>query len=285
MGASRVNEDHKSDEREALERFRSAWEGRDEITSVDPGNWDSPDVRGMLTDDRPFGMEVVTVTDQGLAHAASLLKDKLKPELEAAVTAASLNGTLALCFGEWQERPLADRARRRKFVADVVEFARGAGGKIRETYDEDGAQRRKLIADLMGGKDDADDPSGVPDGAVVVDGVEKVIFEPAADGGVDVLMTRNGWGRGVNEIQACITRKDEKAGEYRRNLAAGAQLWLLLVAGTTYADGVLAPPRQMKFDSKFDRVFFLDHWPVRSGRSTDKVVELPLRRLHTDASS
>jgi hypothetical protein len=203
------------------------------------------------------------VADRSLAHARSVLEDKLRPELEAAATAASLSGTFGLCFGEWQERPLAELARRRKLIADLVEFARGADGQLRETDDVD-------PYDEMDGLAVVKDP-------VVVDGVDKVLFDPG-DGGVEVGIIRNGWGRGVNEIQACIAKKDEKAGEYRANLAApDTQLWLLLVAGTTYADGVLAPPSHFTFETKFDRVFFLDHWPVRSGGSTDKVVELRLR--------
>src|ERR1051325_5369028 len=104
-----MNEDHKRDEREALSRFLAAWEGRAEIAGIDPGDWDSPDVRGELTDRRRFGMEIVTVTDAGLAHAEAVLNEKLRPELEAEATAASLSVVFALGFQEWQESRLADR--------------------------------------------------------------------------------------------------------------------------------------------------------------------------------
>jgi hypothetical protein len=242
-----MNQDHKADERQWVERFRAAWEGRDEIASIDAG--DAPDFAGTLADGRPFGLEVVTLTDQGLAHGGSVLNDKLMPELEAAATAAGVNAIFALHLGEWQERPLGDRDRRRKVIADLVEFARGAGGQERQSDDVD-----------------------------KVDGVDTVTIYPSDDG-VHVWPFRRAWGRGVNEIQACITAKDAKAGTYRQRLAVGAPLWLLLVSGTTYANGVSAPPRHLTYDTKFDRVFFLDHWPVRSGKSANTVVELRIRRV------
>jgi hypothetical protein len=50
-------------------------------------------------------------------------------------------------------------------------------------------------------------------------------------------------------------------------------------ARDSFADSVPPPPRHIVFDTAFDRVFFLDHWPVRHGEPRDRVVELPIRRL------
>jgi hypothetical protein len=255
-----MNEDEEqSEEQAAVDYFRSSWEGRDAIANIERAAPPAPDFVGTLTDETSFGLEVVTVTDEGLARAESVLNEKLRPELEAAAQAASLSVVFALGFQEWQESRVADRGMRRKLIADLVEFARGAGGQMRETDDDEEAEE------------------GDARQLVIIEGVNKVVVEPSDDG-VHVGFIRSAWGRGVNEIQVSIAAKDRKAGQYRANLAPGAQLWLLMVAGTTYANGVLAPPRSLKFDAKFDRVFFLDHWPVRSGGSTDKVVELPIRR-------
>jgi len=77
-----MNKAHKEQERAFVERFLAARDGRATIATFEQG--EAPDVVGVLASGKPFGLEVVTVTDERLAEGGSLLKVFTR-ELDAAL--------------------------------------------------------------------------------------------------------------------------------------------------------------------------------------------------------
>jgi hypothetical protein len=230
---------HKDDERRWVECFLAAWSDRTEIQSIDAS--ESPDFVGVLKSGKPFGLEVATLTDDKLAESTFLI-DAFKTELIQAARAASINALFSLDFEEYEAPALRATERRRRLIGDLIELAREAEGRT----------LRREVA-----------------------GIDSVTIHPAEDG-PHAIIGRSARGRGWNFIQGCIKAKNAKADGYRSTLPPGAELWLLLVAGSSFANGVEVPPKHLPFDASFDRIFFLDHWPVRSGKDSDRVVELKI---------
>jgi len=110
-----------------------------------------------------------------------------------------------------------------------------------------------------------------------IPGLEALTIYPN-DEGTDVIVGRSVSGRGWTFVQECIDGKNKKVKGYRRRLPSGSELWLLLVSGSSFASGVEVPSPNIPFDTYFDRVFFLDHFPHPAGKQQDRVVELPVKR-------
>lgn len=239
----------KTDEQELVDRFVAAWSGRAEIASIEPS--ESPDFEGMLATGQRFGIEMVTITEPTLAKGHSDIHKRFVPELEEACRKRSVGATFAVHFEEWDAERLADPGHRRKLVDGIADFVRD----VRSHPNTMGRRRLEALG---------------------IEGLDALTFWEEDVGDFAISVGRVARGRGVNELQACITKKDKKAATYRAKLGRDAGLWLLVVAGTSFADGVEPPMKHLTFETTFDRVFFLDHWPVRHGEPMDRVVELPI---------
>ena len=245
-----MNPAHKPDEQKLLDQFLAAWSDRSQIARIEQR--ESPDFEGVLVTGQRLGLEMVTVTDSTLAKGRSDIHDRFVPELQAACRTRLVGATFSVNFEEWDAQRLADKEHRRNLVERVADFARDARD-----------HRQKIYRSTLEARG--------------IEGLDSLSFYAEKVGDVGVMVGRTAHGRGCNEIQACIAAKDAKAADYRRRLGHDAALWLLVVAGTSFADGVEPPPRHLTFDTVFDRIFFLDHWPVRHGEPLDRVVELPIR--------
>jgi hypothetical protein len=247
-----MNPAHKADEAALFARFRRAWEGAAAISTVEYD--DRPDVRGTLADGRPYGVEIARVTDEGRARSDAVWKRHFESELEVACRDASVRATFIVGAGEWQLDHLVDVDHRKRVVAFLVHLAKEAGGSPRE-FDEDELERRGF------------------------DGFDFVAVEPGSDA-VGLGLAQHARGLGWVFVKECIAAKDKLAPKYRQEVGAGSALWLLLVAGTTFANGVQIPRTTIAFETLFDRVFFLDCWrDPDDGCEHERVVELPIKRL------
>jgi len=240
-----MNRDKKRGEREWVGRFRATWKGGCDITSVH--TFERPDFRGWLASGRQYGLEVTTVTDKVLAESTSRLQ-AFRDELENAAREAAVSAVFSLDFEEYHAARLVDREHRRQLVAGLLTLARAANARP--------TQRHRTVT---------------------LDGLDGVRIYPE-EKGVAVVIGRGAWGRGWNEIQACIGAKNAKIEEYRKRIPDDALLWLLLVAGNTFASGVAAPSPNLPFESSFDRIFFLDTSRYSAGQRVSKVVELLIKR-------
>jgi hypothetical protein len=92
--------------------------------------------------------------------------------------------------------------------------------------------------------------------------------------GVEICFGLSSWRLPGSEfVRERIARKDQRVSEYRRNIGSGGELWLLLVVGRTLSASVRRPSPAEMFETRFDRVFFLECWV-----DMEKVVELTIRR-------
>jgi hypothetical protein len=249
-----MNSAKKAEERRLVAHFVAAWSGGGAIATFDP-NWkESPDFAGVLSDGRPFGLEVVTVTDKSLAKSGSDIHRRFVPELQAACLKRAVGALLHVSLQEWDAIRLGDRKHRRRLVERVADFV------LEQRHHQETLERDALEA------------RGI-------EGLDALTLYEETTGNVGVMVGRTAWGRGCDVVQDAIAAKDTKATAYRRRLGDGVELWLLVVAGTSFADGVEPPLKHITFDTTFDRVFFLNHWPVRHGKALDRVSELPIRRL------
>lgn len=185
----------KNAEQTLLDHFMKAWSDHASIAQIRAS--ESPDFKGMLTTGQRFGLEMVTVTDESLAKSRSDIHDRFVPELQEACRARSVGATFIVGFEEWDAQGLADKEHRRKLADRLADFARDAQPQRKTIY------RRQLEA------------SGI-------EGLDTLVFYAESPEDVGVLVTRTAWGRGSNEIQACITAKDEKALAYRCKLGPEA---------------------------------------------------------------
>jgi hypothetical protein len=241
-----MNPLHKTEEEKLLALFRRVWGSAGEIASAEIG--DRPDVRGMLASGRPFGMEIATLTEDGRAQSDEALKGSFARELAAACAAAGLHATFSLGVGDWQANRLVDKEHRARVVALLVQLTREAGGR-RLDLQERALDRRQI------------------------DAFNGVTIEPVLEG-FEVWFGRSSWGLpGPDFVRERIARKDERAETYRETIGADADLWLLLVVGTTLAASVIRPSPIETFETRFDRVFFLECW-----KDIEKVTELTIRR-------
>jgi hypothetical protein len=240
-----MNPLHKAEEENLLALFRRMWSSAGEIASAEIS--DRPDVRGMLASGRPFGMEIATLTEDGRAQSDEALKGSFTRELASACTAAGLYAAFSLGLGDWQANRLVDKEHRARVVALLVQLTKEAGGR-RLDLDEDALEARGI-----------DDLNGVG-------------INPACEG-FEIYFGRSGWLPRSEFVRERIARKDERASGYRAAIGAGADLWLLLVVGLTLSGSVVRPRPTETFETRFDRVFFLECW-----KDMEKVTELTVRR-------
>ena len=249
-----MNSTKKEQERRLLDHFLAAWSDGTVIASIDDEEREAPDFAGVLTNGCRLGIELVRLVDPSLAKSHSDIHDRFVPELQEACRVRAKAATIHLSFAEWDASRLREREHRRKLAAAIADF-------VREARDHRQAIYRTSLE------------------ARGIDGIDVLSFYAEQGNDVGVLVGRNTWGRGPNEIQAAIASKDALTSDYHRNLGQDAALWLLVAAGICFASSVPPPMKQLTFDTAFDRVFFLDCWPIRAGRSVAGVVELPIRPL------
>ena len=253
----------KAAERYWFEVFRRKWSGASDLLSAH--SFEAPDFRGWLASGRQYGLEIVSLTERTLAWDEDYVLKVFVPELKAAATAASINGTFFAAFTEYDAARLRSDAHRAQVVAWFMNLAR-------DPNRPPPVMRRPEV--LRRG----------------CDALEAASFEPR-DEGVTVMTGRNARGRASGFVQECIAAKNAKAAQYRRRIPSGADLWLLLVSGASFASGVAVPPPEPPFETTFDRVFFLDctdRWRFNSvleGPAKDRVVELPIRRLQPEGDA
>jgi len=241
-----VNPLHKADEGTVLELFRRVWVGAGEIASAVIS--DRPDVRGTLVGGRGFGMEIATLTEDRRAQSDDVLHGSLTRELGAACAAEGINASFSLSLGDWQAGWLIERVHRTQVVALLVQLAKEAGSRPLD-LDEDALEARGI------------------------DDVNGLTIKPIPKG-FEAYFGRSGWLPGSEFVRERIARKDKRAAEYRAAIGDGAALWLLLVVGGTLAGSVLRPSRREMFETRFDRVFFLERWV-----DMEKVTELAVQRI------
>jgi hypothetical protein len=240
-----MNPLHKPDEDKLLRLFRRVWAGAGQIASAEIK--DAPDVRGVLVGGRRFGMEIVTLTENSRAQSDGVLHGSFTRELEVACAAEGINASFGLNLGDWQAERLVDRANRERVVALLVRLAKEADGQPLD-LDEDAVEARGI------------------------DDLDGVAIEPIPDG-IEVYIARSGRGLGSEFVRERIARKDKRAPEYRAAIG-DADLWLLLVVGTTLSASVMRPSLAEAFKTLFDRVFFMECWV-----DIEKVVELAVQRI------
>jgi hypothetical protein len=236
--------------------FRRKWSGASEIRSVH--RFEAPDFRGQLMSSRQFGLEVATVTDEKLAKDDKFVRNVFVAELKRAAAAASVTGAFFAAFAEYDATRLRIAGHRKRVITGLLDLA------------QDPARPKGVIRR----------PELLSRG---LDALMAASLEPS-DQGITVITGRNARGRGTVFVQDCIAAKDAKVPLYRSRIPPGAELWLLLVSGASFASGVSVPPADPPFETAFDRVFFLDctdRWRFNSvleGPAKDQVVELPVRR-------
>jgi len=241
-----MNPLHKLDEEKLLTLFRRVWSGASEIASAEIS--DRPDVRGKLVDGRPFGMEIVTLTEDVRAQTDDVLGGKFTRELEAACATEGINVSFVLGFYDGQAAGLVDRANRARVVALLLQLAKEAAG-----------------------------PLDLNEGALEARGIDdfnELAIKPIPEG-CEVYFGRSGFLPGSEFVRERIARKDKRAPVYRSAIGADAdaELWLLLVVGMELAASVMRPIPHETFETRFDRVFFMECW-----QNMEKVVELTIRR-------
>ncbi len=241
----------KADERDWVNHFVRAWRGRGAIESIDHQDREAPDFVGALTNGNPFGLEIVSLTDADVAKIISVI-ERFKDELREGTRASTTPASFRINIGEDGVAQLHDRSHRRILIARLLRFARRFPRRPREMY------RRKL------------EGRGIS-------GIDRLAVYPMVAGEVDVGIGRSVLGQPALVYER-IAEKGRKANAYRQRLAPGAEMWLLVVGGETIANSGSAPILGGEpIATPFDRVFFLDLWPVRAGEALGRVRELPTK--------
>ena len=243
-----MNAAKKAEERRHIDHFIAAWSGREAIARIDSEDRESPDFVGALANGRLFGLEVVRFTDRDVARSEDLI-ERFKDELRLAGRASSTFATFVVNIEAYGAALLRDRGNRKTLIERLLRFARLVPRRPREIYG------RKLQG------------RGIS-------GIGRLAVYPTTRT-IDVSTARTASG-GPALVYDRIAEKDAKVPSYRSRLAAGAELWLLLVGGADFASSGTAPMHQ-PIATQFDRVFFLDLWPVRAGRALGNVRELPIK--------
>jgi hypothetical protein len=240
-----MNAAKKAEERRLVDHFVAAWSDREIIARIDGDGHEAPDFVGEMADGRRFGLEVVTLTADDVKRSESIL-DRFKDELRLAGRATSTFANFVINIEEHGIARLWDRGHRNTLIERLLRFARLIPRRPKEIYG------RKL------------EGRGIS-------GIGRLAVYPTAST-VEVTTSRSVWGRPAL-VYDRIEDKDRKVLSYRSRLPVGAELWLLLVGGTELASSVSAPMHE-PIATQFDRVFFLDLWPVRAGKEVGRVVEI-----------
>jgi hypothetical protein len=239
-----MDQARKAAERLWVNRFLGCWDGADSIRSLHC--YESPDFYGLLPD-RRVGIEVVRLIDEEVASSGPMVREHLARQLEAAANAAGVAVIFDVDFGRENALRLKSPRDRTAVVSMLVELARDPTTHARFLGREELVQRN----------------------VVGVDHVRLIPSKPKW--GSAVMAGRRGGGTSKEVIarekallRARIAKKDAKEPICRSRITKDAALWLLVVTGLSFDSFVDVHPNDGPFETRFDRLFVLDHDPERA---------------------
>jgi hypothetical protein len=248
-----TNQRQKQDEDNAVVNFMQLADAlgiRGSFERLEPPN---PDFVLRLEDGSRIGLEVTDATRSDVAEHVALV-NKLATELREQMNARHLTGRVHLSFSPPLETPDKLRAEVKRAAKQIVDWVAQQNGKA--------------AAISQAGENDAGAHWAATFGLI---GLRQVELTPGPF--ASIMRGRSYDGNDRACVVRALSNKEAKLPRYK-TVCHCVQYWLLVVAGTSFAD----PNWDMiddyaEFRSSFDRVFFLEH-----GRSEPTLNELQIRK-------